>query len=199
MIPNYYEVLGVGKDSSKDQIKKAYRQLALQWHPDVNHSPDAHERFIDINQAYLILSDDEARARYDIEYDLYFADPEIIGQPTWHKEKATGFPKSDSTNKDYPFSDQDLNGWSRNAKAQAERYARMSFLDFSKLVGKIIIETGKQGAIAVIYAISAVFGASALFSLFYGIYYGDIPQIAISVAVAVLAAIGISFTSKKYK
>jgi DnaJ-class molecular chaperone len=150
MIPNYYEVLGVSKDSSKDQIKKAYRQLALQWHPDVNHSPDAHERFIEINQAYLILSDDEARARYDFEYDLYSAEPEIFGQSTWHKEKTTESPKSESANKEYPFSDQDLNGWTRTAKAQAERYASMSFSDFSKLVGEIIIETGKQGANAVL-------------------------------------------------
>lgn len=200
MIPNYYEVLGVNINSSRDQIKKAYRRLALQWHPDINHSADAHEKFIEINQAYLILTDDDARARYDIEYDLYFAEPEIVGQPTRNKQRHTEPPQSEAADKkDSSFHDQDLNSWSRSAKAQAERYARMSFSDFSKLVGEIVIETGKQGATAIIYAISAIICASAIFSLFFGIYYGDIPQIIISIVSALLAGIGINFTSKRYE
>lgn len=62
---DYYEVLGVPKDSSKDQIKTAYRKLALQYHPDRNKSPGAEERFKEISEAYAVLSDDAKRAQYD--------------------------------------------------------------------------------------------------------------------------------------
>ena len=58
MIPNHYQTLGISPTASKDEIKKAYRQLALKFHPDRNKSPDAHEKFIEINEAYLILFDD---------------------------------------------------------------------------------------------------------------------------------------------
>mmetsp|Transcript_17024 Transcript_17024/g.29458 ORF Transcript_17024/g.29458 Transcript_17024/m.29458 type:complete len:457 (-) Transcript_17024:53-1423(-) len=60
-----YQVLGVSKNASKDEIKKAYRRLARQWHPDINKSPEGEEKFKEISKAYEILSDPEVRARYD--------------------------------------------------------------------------------------------------------------------------------------
>lgn len=62
---DYYEVLGVGRTASQDELKKAFRRLAREYHPDVNKSPDAHERFQEINEAYQVLSDDDKRAAYD--------------------------------------------------------------------------------------------------------------------------------------
>ena len=62
---DYYEVLGVPKSSTKDQIKDAYRKLALQFHPDRNKSPEAEARFKEISEAYAVLSDDEKRKQYD--------------------------------------------------------------------------------------------------------------------------------------
>lgn len=53
---DYYKVLGVSKKASKEEIKKAYRRLALIYHPDRNRSPDAEERFKEINEAYSVLS-----------------------------------------------------------------------------------------------------------------------------------------------
>jgi len=62
---DFYEVLGVGRNASDDEIKSAFRKLARQLHPDVNKEPDAEEKFKEINEAYGVLSDADKRARYD--------------------------------------------------------------------------------------------------------------------------------------
>jgi molecular chaperone DnaJ len=62
---DYYEVLGVQKGASKEQIKDAYRKLALQFHPDRNKDPGAEEKFKEISEAYAVLSDDQKRTQYD--------------------------------------------------------------------------------------------------------------------------------------
>ncbi|MDG6217863.1 MAG: molecular chaperone DnaJ [Candidatus Thermoplasmatota archaeon] len=62
---DYYDVLGLNKDADKREIKKAYRTLALKYHPDKNPSKDAEEKFKEISEAYAVLSDDEKRQLYD--------------------------------------------------------------------------------------------------------------------------------------
>lgn len=62
---DYYEVLGIAKGASKDEIKKAYRKLSKQYHPDINKEEGADEKFKEIAEAYEVLSDDQKRARYD--------------------------------------------------------------------------------------------------------------------------------------
>ncbi|WP_110111394.1 molecular chaperone DnaJ [Bacillus sp. CGMCC 1.16541] len=62
---DYYEVLGLGKNAGKDEIKKAYRKLSKKYHPDINKDADAPEKFKEIKEAYEVLSDDQKRAHYD--------------------------------------------------------------------------------------------------------------------------------------
>ena len=65
---DYYAILNINPMASKKEIKEAFKREALQWHPDRNNSPDATKKMQLINEAYLILKDDEARARYDKQY-----------------------------------------------------------------------------------------------------------------------------------
>jgi curved DNA-binding protein len=62
---DYYEVLGVSRDATADQIQQAFRTLARKYHPDVNHDLSAEDRFKEINEAYSVLSDADTRKRYD--------------------------------------------------------------------------------------------------------------------------------------
>eukprot|EP00090_Calanus_glacialis_P004419 TRINITY_DN13297_c0_g1_i3.p1 TRINITY_DN13297_c0_g1~~TRINITY_DN13297_c0_g1_i3.p1 ORF type:complete len:422 (+),score=95.72 TRINITY_DN13297_c0_g1_i3:576-1841(+) len=62
---DYYSILGVGKDASEDEIKKAYRKMALKYHPDKNNEPGAEERFKEIGEAYEVLSDADKKAGFD--------------------------------------------------------------------------------------------------------------------------------------
>ena len=65
MSEDYYETLGVQKDASQEDIKRAYRALARKYHPDVSDEQNAEEKFKDVNAAYEVLSDPEKRSMYD--------------------------------------------------------------------------------------------------------------------------------------
>jgi len=65
MARDYYEVLGISRNASGDDVQQAYRKLARRHHPDVNKNPHAEEKFKEINEAYQVLKDPETRRRYD--------------------------------------------------------------------------------------------------------------------------------------
>ncbi len=86
---DYYEVLGVGKDAGADEIKKAYRKLAVKFHPDRNQdSPDAEAKFKEATEAYEVLSDEKKRQAYD---QFGFAGVDNMGGPTFNASAFRGF------------------------------------------------------------------------------------------------------------
>ncbi|MGN6130020.1 MAG: DnaJ domain-containing protein, partial [Nocardioidaceae bacterium] len=71
MSQDLYETLGVSRDADGDAIKKAYRKLARQLHPDVNPDPETQEKFKEVTRAYEVLSDPEKRRMYDLGADPF--------------------------------------------------------------------------------------------------------------------------------
>lgn len=65
-MPNYYEILGIDKNATHEELKKAYRTLSKKYHPDLNDSPEAEKKFKEINEAYRTLSNPEKRKVYDM-------------------------------------------------------------------------------------------------------------------------------------
>ena len=80
---DYYAVLGVPRDASADAIKKAFRKLARQYHPDVSKSPGAEAKFKEVNEAYEVLSDPEKRKRYDALGPNWKSGQDFAPPPGW--------------------------------------------------------------------------------------------------------------------
>lgn len=80
---DYYQTLGVSRDASQDDIQRAYRKLARQYHPDVNKEPGAEERFKQIGEAYAVLRDPETRRKYDQLGANWKAGDEFRPPPGW--------------------------------------------------------------------------------------------------------------------
>ncbi|TSE18277.1 Curved DNA-binding protein [Tepidimonas alkaliphilus] len=80
---DYYAVLGVARDASADDIKKAYRKLARKYHPDVSKEADAAQRMSEVNEAYAVLSDPDKRAAYDRLAQRYQAGQAFTPPPDW--------------------------------------------------------------------------------------------------------------------
>jgi curved DNA-binding protein len=85
---DFYEVLGVGRSATSDEIQRAYRKLARTYHPDVNKEPEAEERFKEIAEAYDVLSDPETRRRYDSFGHDFRQVPEGVDAETWARARS---------------------------------------------------------------------------------------------------------------
>ena len=85
---DFYQILGVPRDASQEEIQRAYRKLARTYHPDVNHDPGAEDRFKEVSEAYDVLSDPETRRRYDAFGRDFRQVPEDVDPETWRRARA---------------------------------------------------------------------------------------------------------------
>lgn len=87
---DFYEILGVPRNASQDDIQRAYHKLARAYHPDVNKDPSAEERFKDVSEAYDVLSDPQTRRRYDAFGPDFRQVPEDVDPEAWSQARAAG-------------------------------------------------------------------------------------------------------------
>ncbi len=82
---DFYDVLGVSRNASQEDIQQAYRKLAREYHPDLNKDPGAEERFKDVSEAYSVLSDPDTRKRYDAFGPSFRQVPDDVDPDTWRR------------------------------------------------------------------------------------------------------------------
>ncbi len=115
---DYYKILNIEKSAKNDEIKKAYRAAALFWHPDKNKSDQAHQKFIDITEAYNILMDPYKRTIYD---ELFKENTDLALRP-----KQTNYTNSETKNKHNIYED-----WIKEERKKAEK---LIFLSADKIL-----------------------------------------------------------------
>ena len=120
---DYYRILNISHNATKQEIKEAFKKEALKWHPDRNKSVEATQRMQLINEAYLILYDDEARKRYDEQY-FKFKNSNYQEKPNYNQKQYNW--------ENYSSDDEVLNDWIKKAKEQAKE---MLFFSIEDLVG----------------------------------------------------------------
>src|SRR5215472_2394705 len=89
---DFYQLLGVSRTASQEEIQRAYRKLARANHPDINHDPAAEERFKEISEAYQVLSDPDTRRRYDAFGQDFRRVPEDMDPETWRRATSGAGP-----------------------------------------------------------------------------------------------------------
>lgn len=153
MFIDYYSVLEIPNTATKAQIKAAYKKQAIRWHPDKNPGKDTTQTMQEVNEAYLILNDDEARVRFDILYVRYYSyqkekeranKSENSKQKEYEEKKQRKEERDDrkaghETQRDsaFQFDDELLKKWVENARKQAIRNVSNMLVEFrdSSVIG----------------------------------------------------------------
>ena len=91
---DFYEVLGVSRSATPEEIQRAYRKLARTYHPDINKDPEADGRFREIAEAYDVLSDPDARKRYDAFGEDFRRVPDDVDAESWARSRRATGPDS---------------------------------------------------------------------------------------------------------
>lgn len=140
---DYYSILLVSPCATQDQIKKAYRDLARRFHPDINNSGDANEKMQEINEAYLVLSDVETRKLYDREFLKFHA---WMTRDPQYKDRA-----------EYKFSDEELKERVEKASEKARSLGRQVLHDSKELLSVAGATAAKElvfwGIVALVFFI----------------------------------------------
>ena len=153
MFIDYFEILGISPNFTDDELKAAFRQQAIRWHPDRNLGSDTTERMQRINEAYLILKDAESRERYRAEYTRYqdFTQAKRNQQsPPQPRPEEQSRPQQP---KDFAVEDETLHRWMNNARKQARSMAQQSLEDLigmSKAGGKAMLNAAGAGVLRLI-------------------------------------------------
>ena len=159
MFKDYYAILEVAPTSSKEDILIAFRKQAMKWHPDRNPGVDTTEKMQFIIEAKLILSDEQARKKYDLEYsrykERYRAEGSFTYQGTDERYSQNAEANSRSTEQDWRESfeahDEDLKRWMHNAQKQSKDLLQKTLEDFKGMVkvgAKAALEAGVQAFLA---------------------------------------------------
>jgi len=144
----YYEILGISENASAEEIKKAFRELALKWHPDRNPTPGAKEKFIEIYTAYATLIDPDKKKEYDQYLRSYRSDYKGYEQYTKYKQYEQTIRKQARY-----YANIDFNTFIKeffDTLLEGEKSIKLSFIDYLKIghwsiifiVGTILISTG---------------------------------------------------------
>lgn len=157
MFKDYYAILGIHQSATFDEIKFAYKQQALKWHPDRNSRHDANFRMQEINEAYLILKDSEARVRYDREYDRF----KHFQRNHQHTQEQKTKSKSQNFNEGYTINDDLLGKWMNDAREESISMAQQTLED---LIGMVTV--GAKAAVETVVALKFFLVLSAIGFIF---------------------------------
>ncbi len=158
MFKDYYSILEIPQSATQADIKLAYKTQALKWHPDKNIGTDTTMKMQEINEAYLILKDYDARRRYDIEYSKFkkFQEQEQH-QRTERKYKQEQKTKTESKTYEYEVEDETLEKWMRNARRQAVDLAKQTIKEIADLSVEATKQAGsKMFQMFIYYSISGL-------------------------------------------
>lgn len=158
MFKDYYAILEVFESATQEEIKSAFKKQAIKWHPDKNPGADTTQRMQEINEAYLILKDTEARERYNLEYQRF---KQYRKQKTYtsedHQQKEKGKDEKSYEYADYNVNDDILKKWMENAKRQAVELAKQTLADLGgMLVAGTKAAAKEAGSYIVFYTVIGV-------------------------------------------
>ncbi|NMC35551.1 DnaJ domain-containing protein [Candidatus Beckwithbacteria bacterium] len=159
---DFYEVLGVSKTASADEIKKAYRKLALEYHPDRNKEADAAEKFKEINEAYEVISNEQKRKQYD-QFGHAAFDPSsgfggFQGGRTYQSGPFSYTYSSNAGDGNFDFGgfsdpfeifEQFFGGGFRRAQAKPRYSLKISFMEAMKGTERKLVHQGKEHVIKI--------------------------------------------------